>query len=290
MNERQRAQYLEAMGIDSFVPRFVLPAAKAPVMLQVVDVASDVDEADVAQLDQVQESGAAADTTADTTSSPVPVRDILKAHMETVTESPPSTEPQSPVAVVDAETVEERASVKPARFSLSLWRAGKDVQVIDSRQQGDALPTHKLLSNILQALSVLDLNLPKEEILRWPMVENSPHQGWEEARAMVNGFLEARLLDNPVTLFLLFGQDAFHAMFGEHEDFDSARYQHRTIEDFSARAIVLPSLAEILYTPGLKRPVWQTLNTSLAKGQFEEQLVSQRSDLSFFSLGRPQAV
>lgn len=253
MNERQRMHYLDALGIDTFVPRFVLPVAKlsAPCALPAVAAA----EPESVLVNEPVHGLA----------SPVVggeerrvLDDIVRAtQIPGPSKNDDASETASLSASLDAPLSE--ATAAPVRFSLALWHLGK-VQVIDSRRQGDALPTDALLSNILQAVGCLDLNLPKAEMLQWPMVERQQHGGWPAAQELVQGFLDGRLLSRPVAYLFLFGDDAARAVLGEGCDITQTRYACVPVPAFEAEAIVLPSLAEILYQPECKRDVWRALS------------------------------
>ncbi len=251
MNERQRMHYLDALGIDAFVPRFVLPVAKTSVPCALPAVAEPeresvfIDEPSPAVVSPVAggQERRLLDDIVQATQIPAPSKE------DDAQETP------SLNAALDVPL----AAAAPVRFSLALWHLGR-VQVIDSRRQGDALPTDTLLSNILQAVGCLDLNLPKAEMLHWPMVERQQHGGWPAAQEMVQGFLDGRLLARPVPYLFLFGDDAARAVLGETCDIAQTRYACVPVPAFDAEAVVLPSLAEILYQPECKRDVWRALS------------------------------
>lgn len=260
MNELNRMQYLESMGIDSFVPRYLLPAAKSavlcplPVALEKAKASplSNVIEA------QTQNPSEAVNQSPDILIGNTLRNDVLK-NIDKI--SIDTTDEPIKNEINTAEIIEEvvlSAKVEAAKFSLSLWNIGDDIFVIDSRRQGDALPTQGLLTNILRAMGRLPLNMLNAEILNWPMVETHD-ASWPAARQMVHGFIEARIFDKPTPLFLLFGQDACSAVLGEMLDFDENLYQKVSIDVFSADAVILPSLADLLYLPLAKAKVWQSL-------------------------------
>lgn len=263
MNERQRMQYLEAMGIDCFVPRFSMPQAKVSVACE-LPIANDgvnrrveTETADSA-VDQVEAlQRVKKDAQAHQQSVPA-IASVLSESPEKPTESTatPKSSIQSILDVIQAPAPEQ------VSFNLALWHIGH-LQVIDSRQSGDALPTDSLLSNILLSFGCLDTQLPRVERIDWPMVQTAQDKSWQAAREMVQGFLDGRLLSKPVSHFLLFGQDACHAILGEDSDFLSACYTTVSIEAYDAHAIVLPSLAEILRDAQLKYKVWVALKTQL---------------------------
>ncbi len=274
MNERQRMQYLETMGIDCFVPRFILPEAKSSSLCE-LPVANDPARSfpvegivPAADLSQGGLSAPAMSESRSNTGSPdlsraggpkrISIDDIIDAAPSAAIDeiSGKDVGGETVQALVDSLTDKPKEEV---RFSLSLWHVD-NIQIIDSRKPGDALPTDALLSNILLAVGGLTLQLPRVERIDWPMVETASDKSWNAAREMVQGFLEGRLFARPVSHILLFGQDACAAVLGKEVDFIQQRYQSIAVDAFGASAIVLPSLADILRAPKFKADVWRALS------------------------------
>lgn len=223
-------QYLDAMGIDSFVPRFLLPGANAPIPCSLSAVPEGTsDQQDKPDIAPVVEGFAS-----------VPL-----------VQSGPTSEDDTESA---SASVENQAS---ASFSLALWRVGERLQVIDSRQSGDALPTQSLLGNILSVIGMSIPPLSNVEILHWPMHAKAQDKSWCAATQMVQGFLEARFADKPVSHLWLFGEDACRAVLGAQAAV--GLFQRQRLETLAVDAIVLPSLGALLYRPELKIDVWRAL-------------------------------
>jgi len=251
-------QYLEAMGVDMYVPRFVLPAAKAPSLCALPVAPSHVEPTT-----KIHDVLASAGDTALSTPAPEHV-----SAPEVVADVPrPAITSEAPANDTVAEVVDGVVDVvteQSVSFSLSMWRVGDVFQVIDSRRPHDALPTHALLNNILRAVMGAPAQLPESEIIHWPLVQPETDgpvrdQGWSAAHQMVGGFLEGRLAATPVKYLLLFGQEAAKAVLGADLDTEDSLYCARALEDFDATAILLPSLADILYVAQLKPKVWEAL-------------------------------
>lgn len=282
MNELNRMQYLESIGIDSFVPKYILPAAKTAVLCPLPVVTETIAIGGIEKSSTLAFSGISEphnlsgilDNSSDS-SDFVDVskvnelkdnllrNDVLKNIDKTSNEISHNSINSE---VSSAEIIEDlvlSARVEAAKFSLSLWNIGDDIFVIDSRGSGDALPTQGLLINILRAIGQLPANLINAEILNWPMglMEGKHDTSWSAARQMVQGFIEARIFDKPTPVFLLFGKDTCSAVLGEEINFEENLYRQVSIETFSADAIILPSLADILYLPLSKVKVWQSLKS-----------------------------
>ncbi|VUD52692.1 hypothetical protein TDB9533_01681 [Thalassocella blandensis] len=316
MHELQRMQYLDAMGIDSFVPRVILPQCKAATVCELPVEVVDMQNASHALVDRdaggdagFRESDgirgvdqAPGNTSGHLNSGHLkPASAIVSSLLEKTEQRPrresSSTEPSSTESshAKSSQTIETgRAASKPdgvnrehaaaenagvgqaqdggneaadvpvenAEFSLSLWRVGENIQVVDSRQPGEALPTHKLLHNIVHGMKFYRDNLPGAEILHWPLV-GAKDASWQAAEQMVQGFLDGKLAAHPTTTFWLMGRDATRAVLGSQIDYAQQQYQLVELPNYSAKAIVLPSLAEILYDAQLKKPVWLALKKLL---------------------------
>ncbi len=288
MNERQRMQYLEVMGIDTFVPRFLLSGAKVsgvcelPVITESITpepnkalaslgftkgVVSNVD----ASLQPAIETGNAGARSESSGLERVSIAGIISSKAEQVQEKREEGQSKADNNKTDKPALDLKSLIsvqvpkEQVRFSLALWHVG-NLQAIDSRKQGDALPTDALLTNILRSFDCLESHLPKVEILHWPMVETAQENGWGAAKEMVHGFLDGRLMAKPVSHILLFGQDAYQSVLGEASgveaddtSFLKAQYTAVHVEAFDATAIILPSLADILRQPSSKLDVWHSL-------------------------------
>ncbi|MFL0800599.1 MAG: hypothetical protein K6L80_09130 [Agarilytica sp.] len=276
MNERQRMQYLETMGIDCFVPRFVLPEAKSSSLCELPVANDPVRPLSIAANGTVQAPSShpeISESTSNVNSSGlaqiegakrISIDDIIDGKKtELALEKVASKEALAhSLSEATVQSLVESVTDVPkeaVQFSLSLWHIDK-IQIIDSRKPGDALPTDALLSNILLAIGGLSLQLPRVERIDWPMVETASDKSWQAAREMVQGFLEGRLLAKPASHILLFGQDACTAVIGQDVDFIQQQYQTLPVDAFDASAIVLPSLADILRAPSFKSDVWRALS------------------------------
>lgn len=269
MNELQRQQYLDAMGIDTYMPRWILPGAPAPVACDVsflphlleAPLAASTVTAPVA----APVSGAVSGTVVTPVSGPVatpplasaprPVLDILAGGMATA----PAIATAAAVASTPA-TAEALAAPQPAvEFALSVWRVSPQLLVIDTRKAQLALPTDALLANILLALGYPARPLPPADILRWPLA-NSPFMGKTaaDAREWLETFLETRLHADPVPHLLLMGEASVYIL-PEGSDYTALLGQTVELPALQTRALVVCGLSDMLLEPLRKRQTWQTL-------------------------------
>lgn len=270
MHERHRMQYLDAMGIDTFVPRFILTNCQAPTQCPLPEPLEEATQSsstnsrlgDVLSSNETEglpgtdtDSQQEAATQGQAKGSLRAVSEILDTTSKVLSSKPRGdlTSPGAPVVDVSPPT-------ENTEFNLCMWRMSDDLLVIDSHSAGTALPTHALLQNILRCFNI-QLPMPAAEWLKWPPeVSYNRDQSWIAACEMVQGFLESRLLDAVSSKrILLFGGDAFRAVSNKKLDASLHLYKPYWLESLDAQAMALPSLAEVLYNPNLKLPAWLAL-------------------------------
>jgi hypothetical protein len=268
MNESLRQHYLQALGIESYVPRWVLPgAAESPLL---------VPEPDEPDAEAVPPLAAESEARAPESAPPAVVKsgagELLKQAVA------PQRSGRKPV---DADNA-PKAQVH--QFALNYWRVGADIAVLDSRQAGAALPTEQLLLNIGAALDIPHLSLAPATAINWPppgaaTTTADPGQSVSESRAMLQAFLAAQHEKQPLRAALLMGAAAVYhglseAELGEASPSDRAALTRILGQRFAlslrhgaseaapvqeVEAIALPGLAAMLKNPTLKAGVWKAL-------------------------------
>ncbi|NIB40003.1 hypothetical protein HBA55_10420 [Pseudomaricurvus alkylphenolicus] len=291
INEIQRQTYLDAMGIDSYMPRWILPMAPQPQYCQPV-LSPGNDEAERPAEAAGASPGVAADASTVTAASSAdpsaaPQRaptaevgapaDALKVLAETpAQESPASSDPAisggaGPQKASPAASLLASLDAPVPKFALSWWRIGEELLVIDSRHAELALPTEPLLINMLSALGFPRAPLPPAEVVRWPMV-NNPHaaQGAGEARDTLAAMIETMLESQPVKHLLLMGEDACRYIAPQQQDnitsnfVDDDFYRQclgkiLNLPELSIKVAVIPSLSDLLQHPEQKADAWRAL-------------------------------
>ncbi|HRH79042.1 MAG TPA: hypothetical protein PK129_16975, partial [Cellvibrionaceae bacterium] len=176
-------EYLDALGIEQFVPRKRLLGAKSSLAL--IRVHSPVETTPATKV-------ALAPIELAEVSVPQPVAKLVSQVTERLIapDNTPSArsatlaQPPAPTGLVTPQKV--------LRFALTVWHLPGWLW-IDSRQSQQALPTDALLHNILAALKLKEPVKP--EVIKWPPVESPLQvQDWAQAREMMNSFLTPRLL------------------------------------------------------------------------------------------------
>lgn len=298
INERQRMQYLDALGIESYMPRVVLPSAPSiKLCANVVNADTSVPEAAV-QAPVGLDKAAAALAVSHTPAESLPVTGVAPiADASPLSQAPKAKGGEGGAATLavlsgetsaeklvdkvdekvssDAEVSRESLEVRQAKaaempkFSLGLWQFGEQLLVVDSRRPEQALPTEQLLLNIVLALGYPRQPLPKAHVVRWPIVENRfEEQGENEARDMLSALMEARLESQPVKYVLLMGEEACHYVLSPEQVGDS---QAATLKKRQGQllvcdnlhegqsVIVVPSLTDMLQDTSLKKVTWQAI-------------------------------
>lgn len=289
MSEQRRQEYLEALGIDQFVPRRRLPAAKpslALVRLHCADTSTAVSVERSERVEPVKRADSVesadrverAENTARGESTTRPDSEAKQAtapaHRQSseIPSGQPTSAPQAAAALVDSVARrlgdQPHAPAKPEaqisglvpvqkvlRFALTVWHLPGWLW-IDSRQSQEALPTDALLHNILYALG---LHAPvKAEVINWPPVESPiQSQDWPQAREMLKSFLSPRL--GAGERLILLGEAAYNACTDGPFDYQQRLASGAGLSHQDNPRLLLPSLAQILREPTLKAQVWQQL-------------------------------
>jgi hypothetical protein len=298
MLEKHRLTYLDALGIENYMPRYQLNNALPSQLLSddVLRESTAFSTADVptVELDvELTSNGELTDSSEPEcreknapNTMPDVAADVMNALGIAPNVSNNSTPPApnkishpSPVKVSEDGDKKEAA----IRFSLNIWRIQNELLVIDSREPATALPTEKLLQNILRSIGYPLAQLPPSDLVRWPLFTNnkftnnkftnkklaqaSINQSSEEdeARAMVQAYLSAQCNRAPVKALLLLGKNAASFALTPNGDIDAFYDQHKgTVVDtplWESKVLVLPSLVDMLHEPMQKRLTWQALQT-----------------------------
>lgn len=255
MNEYQRQSYLTSMGIENYMPRWRLALAPTPVACVL-----PVSDAVFVPVEEELSSSPQTDTNIrNMVVKPTAVADVLrdlKLDQQKKTDTP-KPEQKGDTSLVSAPVVK----TIPA-FALSIWRPQNDLLVIDSRNAQLALPTELLLQNILRALYGVPSNSGAEDILRWPLIDNTfVSRTVDDARSVLQVWLEVELERRPVKRLLLMGYNAAQYFLESENSYQSSLFHALELTQFSTQAIVAPSLVELLQKPEQKLSLWQVLQS-----------------------------
>ena len=258
INEWQRQLYLSALGIENYMPRMYLPFAAPSRVCLLPDLAS-WQEISTSTLSEPQATvlnlnPVSAQKHSSFGASEI-LTDISLAKKMTVT--------------VNTETILQQLEIKKSPelnpFSLSIWRPVAGFLIIDARNTSLALPTELLLKNILLSylpLQQLDL---REEVMRWPMVENRVVARTEDdARNELQTWLSVENELRPIQKLWLMGDNAARYWLEDNSPISESYWQQRAvITQLSTQTLVAwvtPSLIELLQQPELKARFWASVS------------------------------
>lgn len=296
MLEKHRLTYLDALGIDNYMPRCVLPHAMPSQLLPdealaeptafstadapvVESITSTTENSLERSLDRPLENPLESSLVRATSPSALDellgntpaAAKALDVNDEGTSQSHPEGNKQSEAAVSAKEAANNPSSGASTdiRFALNTWRVSNDILVLDSRQPGAALPTDRLLQNILRSMDCHLAQLPQSEILRWPLFKDDyDSHPEEEARAMVQAYISAQSSKAPFKTLLLFGKDAvrFSLTMEQPIDVFFDNHQGTALEQsqWQSQALICPSLIDMLQEPMQKKVTWQALQSVIS--------------------------
>ncbi|MGI1678777.1 MAG: hypothetical protein K6L75_08605 [Cellvibrionaceae bacterium] len=288
-SEQRRLYYLQAMGIDGYYPRYQLPGAAVPVACEHIfdkefEFLADSVVAGAPLLQQAEKQVSPITSQKETIAQEgvasikerSKIANDIAQDLVAVKNRREKSNGMPLLAESDSEKYAERNSnVKVNNFNLCVWRISDDLIIIDTNQPHLALPTEKLLFNIVRALGYSLTELPRSTQLRWPSVGRASSPDEDSARGMIEAFLIAENNKKSFSKMLLMGNNAakyvlpaknrkdeggsavntfnFNALVSHSFDVSTA--------DISAKAIVVPSLTVLLQKPKFKSITWQSIQS-----------------------------
>ncbi|GAA4651848.1 hypothetical protein GCM10023116_41320 [Kistimonas scapharcae] len=262
MNEQQRQQYLDAMGIQPWYPRYILPEAKPSTTCEWDWEAWEAEHPPAAVAEQPQHSAEQAVTPAPFKPAGKPVMrpaDILgetpEQAVETTTETP-----------AENVTVQSKP-VKPAeRFRLVTLSVDDDCLVVSelpSTGMNQFTRFHeRLLRNLLFSVGIPIAPALQPALFDWPIAGNRADQDEQAAHDAVHGYLTNQFgLRRRKTLFLL-GRNCVRYALGPETDFDEVR----GIQDKDQQITVIThSLDALMKLPAIKADTWRDISPLLTR-------------------------
>ncbi|WP_137983703.1 energy transducer TonB [Pseudomonas viridiflava] len=261
LNESRRRAYLTAMQVVNWLPRTELPFAAPSRPQLLVPLPPPVEVQRVAPAASPAEHAAPAET-----SNVEPVaRQPERPRVEVPRPSLASTRTATPAAE-EAEPAPPKAPVvPPPRFALQLLRAGRCLLLVELTtgqpfQSRD--PSYLLLKDMLRAAGLPDSPQIIGEPVRWPLlVRGQMDQGPEAARDFVQGFVGARLEDEPCACLWLIGLPSMKYA-GEAD----AESYHRELQiEGLGKAWALPGLELLMDEPERKADVWKAMRRLMTR-------------------------
>ncbi|POD71253.1 energy transducer TonB [Pseudomonas syringae group genomosp. 3] len=260
LNESRRRAYLTAMQVVNWLPRTELPfaAPSRPELLAPLPPPVEVQSIAPASAPSAHDAPAQA-------ANVVPIaRQPERPKIEVPRPSLASTRTVAPVE--EAAPAPPRAPVvPPPRFALQLLRAGRCMLLVELTtgqpfQSRD--PSYLLLKDMLRAAGLPDSPQIIGEPVRWPLlVRGQMDQGPEAARDFVQGFVGARLEDEPCACLWLIGLPSMNFA-GEA---DAQSYNRELQVEGLGAAWALPGLELLMDEPERKADVWKAMRRLMTR-------------------------
>lgn len=261
LNELQRQAYLSALGIENYMPRLILPFAppatvcELPVFVETQVTTQQQDQATLSS------SFSADSTQVATVINNYGITDIL-ADVNPIKKS---VDPIKSFGVFNAASILDQLEIKKTLslepFALSLWRPVPGFLIVDSRNTGLALPTELLLNNLLRSFLTIEKPDLREEVIRWPTIENRfVSRTAEDARNELQTWLAVENELRPINRVWLMGNNAARYLLADEVNPTDVYWQEQTLGSSSSlSAVILPSLNELLQQPLLKARLWASV-------------------------------
>jgi hypothetical protein len=253
MNEIQRQVYLSALGVETYMPRWQLPAALESSSCKLDMILAAENHFDVSVIVD------------STTQKTFAVNDhplLLNALMDDVGNLRKSLNSSNQSAMLSNVVESEPVSrVQIAPFSLSVWRPFAGMMVVDERNTKLALPVAVLLQNILREIFKDKQIYLKEEVLRWPMIENNFIKCTQaDVNLELQTWLSVQNEIQPIKYLWIMGYKIAQYFLAENKSDSAHLFNVSLVGENSVKALFLPSLNEILQEPLQKRKLLGAVN------------------------------
>jgi hypothetical protein len=235
-------QYLDAMGIEMFVPRLSLPLesepslAELPIELRTIESAEDL----LPERGQPVGGGSLLDSLRGADTHPQPV-------------SKPAAVSKTPHSEVGNESSEPTA-----QFQIGFWWTQSGLIVLDSRRPNAALPTDALINNVLIANGLIQYPLPAAEVIRWPLAKGQD-ASWRSASAMMHELLRARRGDKPAKYCVVWGEACLRSLI-PGANYSKVLFKSVELPQLNCKLLCLPEPEQFLRQCQDKASLWQAFN------------------------------
>lgn len=237
MQEPLRSQYLAALGIDNYAPRFVLPGAKVSEPCEWLDAPAEIANISaLVQEDVIAEPPAAEEN--------IPAKSVNEIIQRAPVIENAAKRPQRINENTGAKTSVAQVETGP-QFALSIVLATGGILLIDAAPASNAERSafQQLLNNMLPVLRpaaaqyVLDIFL-------WPMTKQPKIlRDADAAKETLTAYLNKQIKQRAIDVVLLLGEAA----------------QQWCVLESDVRVVKSSSLLACAQDPALKRPLWNDI-------------------------------
>jgi len=260
--EQDRHRWLEALGVDSWLPRGALPGAATPAAW-VADFRYPAEEShdwQAAEEDYEQPDSVSPAAAPESTRTPAARRPVIDTEgLLTPRDNPPA---RAPAEAAPARPAGGTTADEIPRFKLA-FLLRQDLLIIDSlpphQRQGFSRDHRTLLAGITRALGVrAEAELSDASLVSWPMLTSRTlNQSMAEAQAAVRRKLERTLkVQAGIERVLLMGEAAARWILEESSPLDELQGRTFTLSA-DLPAVVTLSLTELLRLPERKAEAWR---------------------------------
>jgi len=270
---RIQAAYLDQLGIQQWMPRQILPAAKPSPdwvyrfahpadllgddveMMQALAPQAHKPVEPHAERRAITQIGEALEVSAPDEAE-VGSSNIRRAAVAELTADESSKEPQT------SPTTSVKRSFEPApRYKIVMARAGR-LLLIDNlpirAREGFSNKHKRLLAGIVQALGESPQSITLPITLEWPMLAGKTlDQGPHEARKHVQRQLSFMQKESGLETVILFGEGLANWVVGE--GVDETHGQLLPLQQSGLNYLTTQSLSQALNMPGAKQQIWSDL-------------------------------
>jgi hypothetical protein len=270
---RIQAAYLDQLGIQQWMPRQILPAAKPSPdwvyrfahpadllgddveMMQALAPQAHKPVEPHAERRAITQIGEALEVSAPDEAE-VGSSNIRRAAVAELTADESSKEPQT------SPTTSVKRSFEPApRYKIVMARAGR-LLLIDNlpirAREGFSNKHKRLLAGIVQALGESPQSITLPITLEWPMLAGKTlDQGPHEARKHVQRQLSFMQKESGLETVILFGEGIANWVVGE--GVDETHGQLLPLQQSGLNYLTTQSLSQALNMPGAKQQIWSDL-------------------------------
>lgn len=261
-DELRRQAYLEAMGVECYLPRLLLPGARPSALCEMPDWLPPVAES---QPGPGESAGAVAASAAAGNEPAIAGRSGAADIQQLLdgTDVPK----RAARAPTDIAATRQRSGAAIPRFSLSLVRAGRILLVDDGlgRDVDPQLYLH-LLHSLLFALGG-SAPEPSLDAFNWPLARvrgGHVDQSQTAAREALTAYLDKQLQQGGAQYLLLMGDTTAGHVLGEAAEGGRRNGELLSHPQLSARCLVTASAARALSEPALKPVIWRDVQPLVA--------------------------
>ncbi|CAM3756226.1 hypothetical protein [Parendozoicomonas haliclonae] len=273
MNERQRQDYLEAMGIQPWFPRFVLPQAKPSVDCDWDFEADPVPSLQPAPVPQAVQAAVSHTPQPPAQTGGQPTWEVAPVSTGGVTPQASSNilselgfaseEPEAKSSETEKKTASPEATsdiVTAEPFRLAVVDINESCLVVsDLPWSGLNQFTgyhQRLLRNIVRALELPADQEWKEGLFAWPLLTDTAPVDRAYAREAVMAYLNNQFGLKRRKTILLFGRNSCTHLWNHEKDFEQCLGVH---ERDDTRYGITSSLGELMSIPSMKADAWANL-------------------------------